>query len=141
MAVPKPDPRHWQRLGPNAFERPGHPCRVCQTNKWGWVGNGRPAWHCHRCRADNVIRWKQAIKEQAFNHYGRACACCGESERAFLQIDHIDGNGAEHRKTIGRGAYQIYAWLKRNEYPEGFQVLCANCNWAKHFQGACPHAI
>ena len=30
-------------------------------------------------------------------------------------------------------------WLKRNDYPPGFQVLCHNCNWAKHALGRCPH--
>ena len=30
-------------------------------------------------------------------------------------------------------------WLKRNGYPAGYQVLCFNCNFAKHRKGACPH--
>lgn len=30
-------------------------------------------------------------------------------------------------------------WLRRNNYPNGFQVLCHNCNMAKGFYGKCPH--
>lgn len=45
---------------------------------------------------------------------------------------HAD-NGGEHRRAIGRrgATYDIYAQLKRNGFPDGFQVLCRNCNWIK----------
>jgi hypothetical protein len=26
-----------------------------------------------------------------------------------------------------------------NEFPDGFQVLCHNCNLAKGYYGECPH--
>jgi len=29
-------------------------------------------------------------------------------------------------------------WLRKYNYPKGFQVLCHNCNMAKRF-GVCPH--
>ena len=25
----------------------------------------------------------------------------------------------------------FYLWLKRNNFPEGFQTLCMNCQWLK----------
>ena len=28
---------------------------------------------------------------------------------------------------------------RKNNYPEGFQVLCSNCNFAKGKYGSCPH--
>jgi hypothetical protein len=65
------------------------------------------------------------------------CACCGETIVEFLSIDHIEGNGAEHRREIEKeygwklGGNQLPFWLKRNDYPEGFQVLCYNCNLGK----------
>jgi hypothetical protein len=75
----------------------------------------------------------------AFNAYGGAkCVCCGETEFIFLTIDHINNNGNEHRMEIGKGS--IYPWLKANNYPKGFQVLCFNCNQGKHINGGiCPH--
>ena len=73
--------------------------------------------------------------------YGGKCACCGESELDFLTIDHIYNDGNEHRKkfNIGPGK-ETYRWLRRNDYPDGFQVLCFNCNLGKRInKGICPH--
>jgi len=33
----------------------------------------------------------------------------------------------------------MYKWLVANDFPPGFQVLCANCNMAKDRPGGCPH--
>jgi hypothetical protein len=33
----------------------------------------------------------------------------------------------------------MYRWLAKKNFPEGFQVLCANCNVAKSQNGVCPH--
>jgi len=75
---------------------------------------------------------------EALRAYGGFCACCGEAEVQFLQIDHVDNDGADHRRSI-KGV-RLGPWLKRRGYPEGFQVLCANCNFAKHTNGgSCPH--
>ena len=49
-------------------------------------------------------------------------------------IDHINGKGTEHRKKIG---FNIYPWLVKNNFPEGFQTLCCNCS--KGHLGYCPH--
>lgn len=82
----------------------------------------------------------QANKRLVMKYYGDKCACCGESERAFLSIDHIDNSGAYHRKNKTQGA-SLYVWLKRNAFPQGFQILCYNCNWAKSRAGGCPHQL
>ena len=75
------------------------------------------------------------LRLEALAAYGNKCVCCGETEIVFLTIDHINGNGTSHRKTISN---HLFYWLKKSGYPEGFQVLCRNCNWAK-FKGGCPH--
>ena len=77
-------------------------------------------------------------KAQVIRHYGQICNCCGETELAFLQIDHIRNDGSEHRKEF-KG--NIYYWLVKNNFPEGFQILCANCNFAKGKIGKCPHTL
>jgi hypothetical protein len=33
----------------------------------------------------------------------------------------------------------LYLWLKQNNYPPGFRVLCMNCNFAIGHSGYCPH--
>lgn len=69
-------------------------------------------------------------------HYGNKCSCCGESTREFLGIDHINGKIPEQKHL---GGQSLCAWLIKNNFPEGFQVLCHNCNCAKGFYGICPH--
>jgi hypothetical protein len=59
------------------------------------------------------------------------------TEPDFLQIDHVNNDGKQHRKVIGQG--RTYFWLKKNNFPSDFQVLCANCNFAKGHYGTCPH--
>lgn len=66
------------------------------------------------------------------------CECCKENQYEFLCIDHIKGGGTLHRKSIGEN---LDRWLIRNNFPEGFQVLCHNCNTAKGKNGICPHKI
>ena len=88
----------------------------------------------------------QAIcRDQVFAAYGGyKCACCGESERLFLSIDHIDNNGAEERKSglYSGSGYAFYRWLRKSGFPPGYQVLCMNCNMGKHKNGGvCPHQI
>ena len=89
-----------------------------------------------RCR----IRSKKTIRqdrEATFSHYGDVCSCCGEREAAFLTIDHINGGGRAHRKALG--APNIYTWLIRNDYPEGYRILCFNCNCVATRVEVCPH--
>lgn len=69
-------------------------------------------------------------------HYGKICACCGESRYEFLSIDHTHGGGSRHRKS---GVSKICRWLIKNGFPDGFRVLCHNCNQAIGHYGICPH--
>jgi hypothetical protein len=93
----------------------------------------------HRQRnCERLKNYEQRRKLEAFRRYGGArCACCGEDRVEFLAIDHIHGDGNRHRRECKIG--KMYAWLKRNGYPPGFQVLCFNCNQAKSAGGECPH--
>lgn len=96
-------------------------------------------------------RTRADIRKDVISHYGGKCACCGETEDAFLCIDHTNGGGNQHRKATfkvkrtesgsmqGTGGGRFYRWLQVNNYPTEFQVLCWNCNSAKHKLGYCPH--
>jgi hypothetical protein len=68
------------------------------------------------------------------------CSCCGESIVEFLSIDHIEGGGNKLRKVQG-GSGGFYNWLIKNGFPEGFRVLCFNCNSSIGFYGYCPHSM
>lgn len=92
-----------------------------------------------KCRLYSRQYWKQnneKIKREALIHYGNSkCACvwCGFNDIRALSLDHINGNGAEHRrqlKAMGIGGY-FYKWLKLHSYPLGLQTLCMNCQFIK----------
>jgi len=97
--------------------------------------------HLLKNRAKCKLRGEK-LRQEVFDHYGKQCVCCGESEIKFLTIDHIGNDGSTHRKKekVGSGG-SFYAWLKRNNFPSGFQVLCWNCNAAKGLYGSCPHNL
>lgn len=87
----------------------------------------------------NAASWYSRTKLEVITYYGGVCECCGESNIKFLTMDHIDESGAEHRR-IDRSAITLYRWLKRHNFPNGFQVLCFNCNCGKSCNGGiCPH--
>jgi len=81
----------------------------------------------------NISAWNDKVKGIVLSHYGGQCAICGETNPSFLCIDHINNDGAEHRKKVG-GGLKFYRWLMRNNFPSGFQVLCWNHNWLKHLR-------
>ncbi len=80
----------------------------------------------------------QFFRAKVLSAYGGKCACCGETEAAFLAVDHIFGGGGKHRKSVHG---HIYPWLVRNGYPAGFRLLCHNCNCARGYYGYCPHEV
>lgn len=58
-----------------------------------------------------------------------------------MAIDHTQGGGKRHRaKLKTEGGRGFYHWLIKNGFPEGFRVLCHNCNNALGFYGYCPHS-
>ena len=82
--------------------------------------------------------WNRKIKLLVFSAYSKngipQCVRCGITDTDILTIDHINGGGNQHRKqlNVGSGTHFFY-WLRRNEYPNGYQVLCWNCNVKKRF--------
>lgn len=97
--------------------------------------------HCKACNREYSQEYRERTRDAVFEAYGGyVCACCGETEPLFLTIDHIHNDGASHRKSINGGGTRLYDWLRARNYPDGFQVLCLNCNMGKHRNGGvCPH--
>jgi len=70
-------------------------------------------------------------KLRVLAHYSSgelACVHCGEDDLACLSIDHINGGGQQHRRVVGS---HFYAWLIKNDFPDGYQTLCMNCQMRK----------
>lgn len=118
----------------SAIENPTSPQTRTQRAK-AYMAKDPDRWRAYQAQWHrNEFR---KLREFAIAFYGGLCACCGEKELAFLCIDHINGGGNQHRKTMKT---DIYRWLKRQGWPVGdFQVLCHNCNFGKATHGVCPH--
>ena len=92
-------------------------------------------------------RSRLKMKVEVFSYYSKGtpkCKCCGVKELVFLTIDHINGGGRKHLRKHSRelrGGYVFYRWLKKNNYPKGFQILCYNCNCGKRSSKKCPHKL
>lgn len=87
---------------------------------------------------------RAARKIETIQAYGGKCSCCNESNIKFLSIDHVGGNGNEHRRKVVGLSRNFYTWLKHQGYPKDeFQVLCYNCNLGRAFNykggNVCPH--
>ena len=64
------------------------------------------------------------------------CKCCGETDPIYFQIDHVNNDGCVSRRTK-KGARKskrvtLETYLAN---PKNYQLLCANCNTAKHLNG------
>lgn len=117
-------------------------CIQCGEHSDTVLINGRNLiGYCENCRKrakldrqnESNKRNTRAIKQEVIDHYGGKCMYCDETNIDCLQIDHINGNGSVQRSEIGAigTGFQMYYWLKRNNYPTEYQVLCARHNYAK----------
>ena len=89
-------------------------------------------------RTEHYWQYRAQLKLEVLTHYGNgkcACAQCDFDDIRALSIDHINGKGNEHRRVLGTtGGRPFYVWLKRNNFPEGYQTLCMNCQYVKRFE-------
>lgn len=102
-------------------------------------GSTRIEYHCKKCKRVRNTRDRKKnnayqrgvnkrIRLEVLKHYSSGklcCALCGERHKEFICIDHINGGGKKHRESL-TGAY--WSSFKRKGWPEGFRVLCYNCN-------------
>lgn len=110
----------------------------CPTCNRELAPNRRSCEYCLQIMNESIKRRNHRDRLAAFKYYGNSCKYCQQSIQIFLTIDHTNNNGAEHRRQQRSGdnqGHNIYAWLRKNNYPEGFQTLCYNCNCAKHIYG------
>lgn len=125
--------KRWREANPERY-------KACQLEwadrNWDKVRSSSRDF-ANRVKARTAEKW-QAMRMMVMDQYGGpVCACCGETIYSFLTLDHVHNDGAEHRRQIGK---HLYRWIIENDYPEGFQVLCMNCNFGKHQNGGvCPH--
>jgi hypothetical protein len=91
--------------------------------------------YCTPCN-DNINHRKRYQEErQTLNDImGGECICCGENDPIYFNIDHVKNDGYQERYPCGVRIGKI-TLTKYKENPKKYQLLCANCNWAKHVNG------
>lgn len=127
---------HKQSKAGDGYQRE---CKQCFSS--------RNKHHIIECRKLGRLTYQQRtrarLKLEVLAQYSKGepkCECCKEKHVEFLAIDHINGGGIKHRATIGnRKGTGFYYWLKKNGYPNGYRVLCHNCNQCIGYYGYCPH--
>jgi len=119
-------------------------CKECQREvdrKYRTRRNAYAKIYYHEHKGDFLRRQtvsRQRMKKEILEHYSNGvarCAHCRGEDLVVLCLDHVNDDGAYHRRTLGiHGGYETYRRLKRDGFPEGYQVLCYNCNMRKHFE-------
>ena len=100
-----------------------------------------------RYRAKNAAKissylkeWRDSNRLKVLTFYSNGkliCSKCGYADHRALCLDHIENNGAEHRRSLSKGnkrssgSNSVYLDLIKTKFPPGFQVLCHNCNFIK----------
>ena len=101
-------------------------CRPCSNAKGReWRKNSREK--ANQYSIDRYFR--DPKKSQAITHksrvkvrldmikaYGGKCSNCGIDDVDVLDVDHINNNGAEHRRD-GFHGYNLYRHLKKLKFP------------------------
>lgn len=80
------------------------------------------------------------LRRQLIDAYGGRCACCGETEFEFLQLDHINGGGRAHRRELKTNGVAVWRLVRNEGFPaDKYRLLCANCNFVTRHGRICPH--
>lgn len=79
---------------------------------------------------DANMKYNRRMRKAVITFLGGKCIKCGFSDERALQVDHIDGGGAQERKKGNSSTF----YLKILKGTKGYQLLCANCNWIKRVE-------
>lgn len=99
--------------------------------------NGTPV----RVKQKADVRARRHVRERVIviERYGGCCVFCGTTQYEHLTLDHVNGDGKEHRKQIASQYRTIYDFLYRTEFrPDLYRVLCWNCHMAMTRYGVQP---
>lgn len=102
-----------------------------------WIRENRDKYNASKAR------YRLKIKVEIMSLYADpvACSICGFDQVDGLVLDHINNDGAAHRKeanlssrSSSRSGTRIYEYIRKNGKIDGLQVLCANCNTIKQLR-------
>ena len=99
---------------------------VKQQNEYKQTEDGREAVK----KANKNYRLKLLNKALDYYSNGKVvCNCCGDTNLEFLSLD-------------GNASLTFLKKIQALDYPEGYEVLCMNCDWGiLQNDGMCPHHL
>jgi len=98
-----------------------------------WLANNKERFK--EIQAKSRYKTMRELKGKVYSKLGGKCATCGESRPPVLSVDHINGGGNMHRKSLRRDRRKYYKDILSDESGR-FQILCMNCQWMKrHVNG------
>jgi len=107
--------------------------REQRRNKIGFYATERIRYHDSHLLTCRKLYHRN--KWLAIKHYSAGtlkCSKCGYDDTRALSLDHINGDGTTHRKKLN--GVNLCKWLVKKGYPEGYQVLCMNCQFIKRYE-------
>jgi hypothetical protein len=109
--------------------------KVWKSNNKDKVLEYSRSWHeKHREEERQKARSRlKSLRLFVIETYGGKCNCCGESHIEFLQIDHVNGTNKDKKRGD-----ELLLEVRKSGYSSEYQVLCANCNFAKRNTNICP---
>lgn len=110
-----------------------------QTNKWRKANRGKARAIVKKCYDKNCHNYLSHSRDMTlarrwsvldrYSNSKRECSLCQENHWELLVVDHIKGGGTKHRKEVTGLGSSFYIWIINNQYPDGYRVLCHNCNF------------
>lgn len=91
------------------------------------------------CVRRSGSKYRVALRREVIAAFGGACTCCHEAIFEFLTLEHLNNDGAAHRRQVGKNAQAQLLDIKKRGFPPEYTVLCFSCNLAKGIHGTCPH--
>ena len=77
---------------------------------------------------------RRQYRKDLIQALGGKCVRCGFSDERALQVDHVQNNGAQHRREKASSTGTYYRDILKNIDSGKYQLLCANCNWIKQHE-------
>lgn len=88
----------------------------------------------------NNVSYGEKLRGRFFEIYGDRCVCCGESNKRFLTLGHINNDGYLEKANFDHKMIM----KKAIEHPDftKYETQCFNCNTGAHMNGGvCPHKV
>jgi hypothetical protein len=90
---------------------------------------------CSACNADRCAVYQSRVYAEALQVYGDTlCDCCGTTRAVVLMLV---STGQDKTANLPGGGFPKAFQLRKQGWPPGWRVMCANCKLAETRTGKC----